>query len=158
MEMREDTMMNRVYSLVVILILGFFISACSAENPKVFTPEESDKITLEVINRAEDPNGVSYTIKLSNKSSHTIKQNIVFISYPIKTSNGSKGNEFKVEARNNKLNIKPNEEVILNAYTPKEEYEGNQNILPNECYLEIKGYIDQVKEENHFGKTTGMRF
>ncbi len=149
-------MMNRVYSLV-ILILMIFITACSADNPKVFTPEESDKITLDIINRAEDPNGVSYTIRLSNKSSHTIKQNIVFISYPIKTSNGSKGNEFKVAARNNKLDIRPNEEVILSAYTPKEEYEGNQNILHNECYLEINGYIDQVKEENHFGKITGMR-
>ncbi len=150
-------MMNRVFFLVS-LVLVIFISACSADNPEIFTPEESDKIILEVINRAEDPNGVSYTVKLSNKSSHTIKQNIVFISYPIKTSNGSKGNEFKVEAKNNKLDIKPNEEIILSAYTPKEEYEGNQNILLNECYLEIKGYIDQVKEENHFGKTTGMRF
>ncbi|SFS76312.1 hypothetical protein [Paenibacillus sp. BC26] len=151
-------MKNRFMSLVVILIFVFFLSACSSDSPKPFTPEDSDKITLEVTNRTEDLNGVYYTIKLTNKSSHIIKQNIVFISYPFKTDSGSKGNVFKVEAKNNKLDIKPKEEVILNAITPKKEFEDNKNILVNECYLEIKGYIDQVKDENHFEKTIGKQF
>ncbi|RUS41957.1 hypothetical protein [Cohnella sp. AR92] len=151
-------MKNRFKPLVAILLLFLILTACRSDKSLPFTPEESDKITLEVINRAEDLNGVFYTIKLSNKSNHIIKQNNVFFSYPFKTDSGSKGNEFMVEAKNNKLDIKPNEEVILSVFTPKEEYEGNKKILINECYLEIKGYIDQVKEENQFSKTTGVLF
>lgn len=58
----------------------------------------------------------------------------------------------------NKLNIKPDEEIILSAFTPIEEYEGNTKLNTEECYLEIKGYIDEMKEENYFGKTHGTNF
>jgi hypothetical protein len=142
--------------LFSIVILVLILTACNSEKP--IGSQELDKITLEIINRTELPEGISYTIKLSNKSKHLIRQNSVFISYPFKTQNGSKGNEFKVEAKNNKLDIKPNEEIVLNAFTPIEEYKGNTNLLINECYLEIKGYVGQVEEANHFGKTIGMHF
>ncbi|WP_239616834.1 hypothetical protein [Cohnella mopanensis] len=142
--------------LIFILITVLSITACNANTS--ITSQELDKIDLKVINRSELPEGIAYTIKLTNNSKHSIKQNIVFISYTIKTQNGSKGNEFKVEAKGNKLNIKPHEEVILNAFTPIEEYQGNNKLNLKEGYLDIQGYIDEVEEANHFGKTIGIHF
>ncbi|RKP57993.1 hypothetical protein D7Z26_00315 [Cohnella endophytica] len=142
-----------LFSLLIIMII---ITGCNTNKP--ITPNELDKINVEVIDRSEMPVGIAYTIKLSNESNHTIKQNNVFISYAIKTTNGSKGNEFKVEAKDNKLDIKPHEEVLLSAFTPIEELQGNDKIMMDECYLEIKGYVDRVEEVNHFGKTISIRF
>lgn len=49
-----------------------------------------------------------YTIKLSNDSDFVIRQNNVYVSFPIKTGEmGFKENEYKVEADGNKLNIQP---------------------------------------------------
>jgi len=145
-----------IKNLFCFTLFILMITACSVEKP--IEPNEVDKITLEIIDRTELPEGISYIIKLSNKSKHLIKQNNVYFSYPIKIENGSKGNEFKVEAKNNKLDIKPNEEILLNVFTPIEEYKGNNKITITECNLEIQGYIEEVKEINHFGKTIGIHF
>jgi len=148
--------LNNLFKLFISIALAvLLITACNPERP--IDSSEIEKITLEITNRSELPLGNYFTIKLSNHSKYTIKQNNIYISYPIKVTSGSKGNEFKVEARDNKLEIKPNEEVILTAFTPIEEYEGNKNLLITECYLEIKGYIEQVEEKNHFGKTIGIQ-
>ncbi|TVX91514.1 hypothetical protein [Cohnella terricola] len=147
---------NPFKTISLIVLLGMLITACTAEKP--IDPSELDKIKLEITERSEHPIGILYTIKLSNHSKHTIKQNNVYLSYPIKMVNGYRGNEFKVEAKENKLDIKPNEEIILTAFTPKEEYENNDNLLITECYLEIQGYIEEVEAANHFGKTIGNAF
>lgn len=146
------------YSHTLFAILSFLIIATACNRDIPISSQEIDQITLEIIDRSELPEGIAYTIKLTNSSKHTIKQNNVYISYPFKIANGTKGNDFKVEAKNNKLNIKPDEEIILSAFTPIEEYEGNTKLNTEECYLEIKGYIDEMKEENYFGKTHGTNF
>jgi len=147
---------NSFKIISLIALLGLLITACTSE--KTIDSSELDKITLKITGRSEDPSGMLYTIKLSNHSKHTIKQNNVYLSYPIKMVNGYRGNEFKVEARENKLEIKPNEEIILSAFTPIEEYENNDKLLITECSLEIQGYIEEVEEANHFEKTIGNAY
>jgi hypothetical protein len=115
-----------------------------------------DQIKLELINQSRMPDGIAYTLKLKNLSKFTIAQNNIYVTYPIKTSNGSKGNEFKIEAKNNKLQIKPNEEIILNAIAPIEEIEGNQKLDVENFNIEIIGYIDEVKESRRFQKSGGI--
>ena len=146
------------YSHTLFAILSFLLIATACNKDIPISSKEIDLIKLEIIDRSVLPEGIAYTIKLTNSSKHTIKHNNVYISYPFKTANGTIGNVFKVEAENNKLNIKPGEEIILNAFTPIEEYEGNTKLNTEECYLEIKGYIDEMKEENQFGKTQGTNF
>lgn len=149
-------MHSSIKNVFCLAIVIFMLTSCGGEKP--IGPNEVDKITLEIIDRTELPEGISYTIKLANHSKHLIKQNNVYLSYPIKTESGTKGNVFKVEAQNNKLDLKPDEEIMLQAFTPIEEYKDNEKIVTTQCYLEIKGYIEEVKEINHFGKTIGMHF
>ncbi|KOR90341.1 hypothetical protein [Paenibacillus solani] len=85
----------------LLLLISFFmcstlITSCSNDTPNI--SEEVDKIKLELIEQKKDLNGMVYTLKLINNSSQVIKQNNVYLSYPIKTSNGSRSNVFKVEA------------------------------------------------------------
>jgi hypothetical protein len=130
-------------SILIILVL----SGCQSDN---LTSTQSEKIKLEIISTTNQPEGVSYSIKLTNNSGHVIKQNNIYVSFPIKTQNGTQGNPFKIEATGKKLNIKNNEEIIVNVFALKKVYEGNSNLDIDHPYVEIKGYIDQLKSENLF--------
>lgn len=129
------------------LLVIFVLSGC--QNDKISTTQ-LDNIKLEILIKTNQPEGVSYSIKLTNKSGHVIKQNNIFISFPIKTQNEVLGNPFKIEASGNKLNIKDNEEIIVTAFVLKKGYEGNSNLDLDHPYVEIKGYIDEMKSENIF--------
>jgi len=119
----------------------FIFSACNSE-PNV-SSTDIDQIKLELLDKSTMPQGITY-------------QNNVYISYPIKTSNGSKGNEFKIVAKNNKLQIAPKEEVVLSAFAPLEDYETNRNLDVDNFYIEIIGYIEEVKEGRRFQKSGGI--
>jgi hypothetical protein len=144
-------------SFIASLFL-FLLLACNSEHssePHV-TPTDIDQIKLELLDKSIMPQGITYAIKLKNLSKFTIAQNNVYVSYPIKTANGSRGNEFKIEARNNKLKIAPKEEIILSAFAPIEEYEKNQNLDIDNFAIEIIGYIEEVEEERRFQKYGGI--
>ncbi|MDD3024450.1 MAG: hypothetical protein PHE26_11195 [Syntrophomonadaceae bacterium] len=64
--------------------------------------------------------------------------------------NGSRSNPCKVEATGNKLDIRPNEEVILNVFMPSENFKNNHLIDSQHPSLMIRGYLNEVKETNHF--------
>ncbi|MGG3306745.1 hypothetical protein ABER23_04880 [Paenibacillus lautus] len=68
-----------------------------------------------------------------------------------------RGNDFKIEARNNKLNINPGEELLLTVFAPKEMYEGNHNIDLEDPHIEIKGFLNEVTEINQFNMIGGHR-
>lgn len=65
-------------------------------------------------------------------------------------------NKCKVEATGNRLNISPNECVMLNVFIPKDNYENNNLIDSNRPQYEIKGYINEVSDINHFEKSGGL--
>ncbi len=137
---------------IVFVALVMFTVSCSKDTPSI-SFEVTENINLELVEQKEVQDGAIYTLKLINNSNQAIKQNNVFLSYPIKTSaNGTKGNYFKIEAQNNKLNIQSEEELLLTVFAPKEMYESNSNLAMNEVEIEIKGYINEVTDQNQFHK------
>ncbi|WP_373232310.1 hypothetical protein [Cohnella sp.] len=146
-----------LFSIVASLFL-FLLLACNSEQNPVphVTSTDIDQIKFELLDKTIMPEGIIFAIKLKNLSKFTIAQNNVYISFPIKLSIGSRGNEFKIEAKNNKLQIKPKEEIILNAFAPIEEYEKNQKLDIENFAIEIIGYIEEVKEERRFQKYGGL--
>lgn len=88
------------------------------------TTSKSENIDISITNTSRMPtSGTGYVIKIKNVSPYLIKQNSVYISYPIKHGSSQTMNNCKIEATGNKINIKPNEVVILNAFIPCENYE-----------------------------------
>lgn len=141
-------------SLFFLVILCLLMNVgCS--NKEEFSPEEINNIKLVLKERKEDRDGTHFTLKLQNNSKYTIVQNNVYLSFPIKTENGSKSNDYKIEAKQNKLHIKPGEELLLSVYTSKEMYEGNNKIDFENPNIEIKGYLDEMTETNLFYKGGG---
>ncbi|MFE0556860.1 hypothetical protein ACFW1P_13140 [Paenibacillus sp. NPDC058910] len=148
--------MDRKPVFIIFVILCLLISV-SCSNKREVTTDDIDNIKLELIEQTEEANGKVFTLKLHNKSSHIIVQNIVYLSFPIKVENGIRGNDFKIEARNNKLNINPGEELLLTVFAPKEMYEGNHNIDLEDPHIEIKGFLNEVTEINQFNMIGGHR-
>ncbi|QGQ97674.1 hypothetical protein EHS13_23670 [Paenibacillus psychroresistens] len=147
--------MNKLYFSVTILFVLLLSSGCNKNY--AINPNDIDNIKLELVNISKLPQGTSYAIKLKNGSKHIIKQNVVYLSYPIKQPNGQTGNKFKIEANGNKLDIKPNEVITLNVFAPIQEYENNNNLIIENPNVEIKGFIDEVKAENQFNKGGGVQ-
>ena len=137
------------------MLLGFvLLVGCVNENKVAISTNDSEKIKLELIEKQTMKEGISYSIKLINDSDFVIRQNNVFVSYPIKIKTDAfKGNEYKVEAKGNKLDIQPGEKITLNVFMPFEGM-GDKSLLgldnPN---IQIKGYLHTIDEEHHF--TTG---
>jgi hypothetical protein len=139
--------------LLFVLMLTALLSGCNSNS--TINTEEIDKINIKIVNHSEQPDGVTFSLQLINGSSHVILQNNVFLSFPFKVENGKGqvGNNFKIKAIKNKLNIKPKEEVLLIVFAPKKEYEHNENLDVNHPYIEIEGYFDKLSSNNQFSKS-----
>ncbi|MFJ7183754.1 hypothetical protein [Lysinibacillus xylanilyticus] len=134
-----------------ILTLVLLAGCVSKQN---ITVDDIKNIKLELIEQQTFEEGISYSIKLTNGSDYVIKQNTVFVSFPIKHGESAyKGNEYTVEAKGNKLDIQPGEKITLNVFMPYKGM-GDKSLLgldnPN---IQIKGYLHTIDEEHHF--TTG---
>ncbi|WP_059053893.1 hypothetical protein [Paenibacillus senegalimassiliensis] len=149
--------MKRYWSPLSFIFLFVFLFLVSCGNDTFNLSDVVDHVQLEIVERKEDHRGITYTLILKNNSDQIIKQNNVFLSYPIKTSTGTRSNEFKIEAENNKLNIKPKEEVLLSVFAPREMYESNIHIDINEPNIKIEGFINEVNQENEFFKGGGFK-
>lgn len=93
---------------------------------------------------------------LKNKNASTIIQNNVFVSFPIKVQKGTTSNPLKAMATGNRLNIKKDEEVELHVFIPKETIEDNKYLDTEHPEVDVIGYHDEVKDENHFGITSPL--
>jgi hypothetical protein len=137
--------------MTLIISFGVMTIGCSRISTNQL-PEEMDKIKLEFVSESELPEGSGYVIKLKNDSSLLIKQNNVYISYPVRNGNsGVIQNKTKVEAVGNKLDIHPGEEIILNAFIP--DAFASDKVDKHRLQYEIKGYINEVKDSNHFERS-----
>ena len=56
----------------------------------------------------------------------------------------------KVEATGNKLDIMPDEKIMLNVFIPIQNYKDNKKIDSDEPQYEISGYLNEVTAMNHF--------
>ncbi|MCH1642943.1 hypothetical protein MJ257_22855 [Paenibacillus timonensis] len=147
---------TRIPLLLFVLLSCLVVISCSNVE-EVTPPHDIENIRLKLIELKEDLNGMIYMLKVQNNSNHEIIQNNVYVSFPILVENGTRSNEFKIEAKNNKLNIKPGEEVLLTAFASKEMYEGNSNIDVTNPDIEINGYVDKVSELNRFHRGGGYK-
>jgi hypothetical protein len=144
---------RRISFLIITVGICIAVLSTGCSSTKVTrSPEEMDKITLKVVEKSELPEGIAYSIKLTNSSSFLIKQNHVYISYPYRIEKNSNSlNKAKVEAEGNKLDIRPGDEVILNAFIPEGIFNSDKVDLSVLQY-EIKGYIEEVKDINQFAR------
>ena len=135
--------------LVTSFILTLLLAGCVSE--KNSTVDDMGKIELELIEQKTLEEGISYSIKLTNGSDSIIKQNTVFVSFPIKIDeNGYKGNQYTVEAKGNKLDIKSGEKITLDVFMPFEGI-GDKSLLGiDHPHIQLKGYLDTVDDEHHF--------
>ncbi|TQR28955.1 hypothetical protein C7Y47_18865 [Lysinibacillus sphaericus] len=135
------------FSFILVLLVG-----CDSE--KKFTLNDIQKVKLELIEKETLKGGLSYSIKLINDSDYVIKQNNVFVSFMIKEGeNAYKGNEYKVEAKGNKLDIQSGEKVTLNVFMPFEGM-GDQSLLGiDNPIIQLKVFMEVVDDKHQF--TTG---
>ena len=133
-------------SFILTLVL---LAGCVSE--KKITVNDMGKIKLDLIEQKTLEEGISYSIKLTNGSDYVVKQNTVFVYFPIKPSGSS--NKYTVEATGNKLDIQPEEKITLNVFMPFEGM-GDKSLLEiDNPVIQLKGYMHTVDEEHHF--TTG---
>lgn len=146
--MKNLKMKKNLLSVGLILLFLIILSGCRKEVVKIY--DNNVNIVVEQVSKSELPQGIAYAIKFKNDSKHVIKQNSVYLYFPIikNNENSKSNNPMKVEAKGNKLNIQPNEEVLLNIFIPFESITSEFKDIEPE--LEIKGYIEEVKEERHF--------
>ncbi|MEK4425498.1 hypothetical protein [Solibacillus sp. FSL K6-1523] len=136
---------------LLLSALFVFILLAACESEKQITVEDMEKIKLELIEQETSENGISYSIKLLNDSDYVIKQNNVFISFPIKQGENSyKGNVYKVQASGNKLNIEPGENIVLHVFTPFEGMGDKELLGTNNPHIQMIGYLQTVDEANQF--------
>lgn len=146
-------MPRRALTIVFLTLLIFILTGCSSKSANNNVEKDSlDNIKLKITSTKQFPQGMDYSIMLKNGSQSIIKQNDVYISFPINNGNGDSTNKAKIEAEGNKLDIRPGEEVLLNAFIPVEYYE-SKKIDKNNPWYEIKGYINKVNDLNHFEKS-----
>ena len=125
MNLKKLMLITLFGSLIILSAFGGFIlgkGTNTKEVSKVDFSKESSFVEIRIINTQIMPSsGTAYTLALKNTSHYLIKQNSVYLSYPIKQgeSGGGMMNKCKVEATGNKIDIKPNEEVTLNVVTGK---------------------------------------
>lgn len=131
------------------LLISVLLAGCVYE--KKPTLDNYQNIKLELIEMKTLEEGISYSIKLINGSDFVIKQNNVFVSFPIKHGEGAyKGNEYKVEAKGNKLDIQPGEKITLDVFMPFEGI-GDKSLLGiDNPSIQLIGYMETVDNKHQF--------
>lgn len=135
-------------SLLLIAIIAVICIFSRSKNKFKDSPRDID---IYVTNIQQSSIGTQYAILMKNTSRFLIKQNTVYISYPIINGNSITMNKYKVETTGNKLDIEPDEKVELSVFMP---YQGDQ-IIDKVCY-EIEGYFEKVDNLNHFEQSGSL--
>jgi len=124
----------------------FLLTGCTQE----IKLNDIEKIKVELVKKEKRPDIIIYTIKLINGSDFVLKQNNVYVSFPIEINqNAHKGNEYKVEVKGNKLDIQPGEEYTMHVIMPLEGIDKSVLALDTPNY-ELKGYLEKVDNKHLF--------
>ncbi len=124
----------------------FLLTGCTQE----IKLNDIEKIKVELVKKEKRPGIIIYTIKLINGSDYVLKQNNVYVSFPIEINqNAHKGNEYKVEVKGNKLDIQPGEEYTMHVIMPLEGIDKSVLALDTPSY-ELKGYLEKVDNKHLF--------
>jgi DnaJ-class molecular chaperone len=141
----------------IILIVLAFLAGCANENKIEISTNDVQKIEFELIKTQNLNGAIVYTIKMTNGSDFVIKQNNVYVSYPVKTKTaGYQGNEYKVEAKGNKLNIQPGEKIIFHVIMPFDGI-GDKSLLGiDNPSIQINGYLGKLDNKHRFGNVEDL--
>lgn len=145
-----------LYFLTIVTLLGLIVG-CSI-NKERFNDEN---IIFNVVKTEETMEHKSYKIEISNKTGFDLTHLSFNLSYPIKTSNGSKSNPYVVEGKSTStttpLNLKSGETITYTIYAPIQEVYGDSDLLDFENpSIVLKGYYLDGKEEIQFGIYGGL--
>jgi hypothetical protein len=154
---RKRVLIIASLAILLVLITGVVFFLVKKANEKDTNIKDIstniDRITIRIIKTQRDYSGTSYSLELKNASRYLIKQNSVYISYPIIQDQSRQTNKCKVEATGNKIDIKPDEEITLNAFIPCEDYKDNTKTDSNQPQFEIEGYLNEINTLTHFEKS-----
>ena len=137
-----------IVSLLLILIASIVYIFNRSNNNLKDLPRD---INISITNIQQHSTGIQYSILLKNTSGLLIKQNTIYISYPVVNGNSITMNQYKVETTGNKLDIHPDEEVELTVFMPYQE-----NQITDKVSYEIEGYFEKVENLNHFEQSGSL--
>ena len=150
--------MRKKYLIIsgfILFILGALIGCSDRE------AFNDDNIKFSIINIQSSSENKAYTIEVTNETGYELTHLEFFLSYPIKTENGSESNPFviegKPEALKKPLNIKSGESIKFSIVAPIKKVFSNSNLLDLENpSVELKGDVVIGKKEIPFGMIGGL--
>ncbi len=147
----------RKLSLIILIMLLATIFGCSTNQEKF----DDENIVFNVVKIEKTADDQYYIIEISNKTRFDLTHLTFNLSYPIKTSNGSKSNPYKVEGKTDSfrpINLKTGETISFSIYAPITEVFANSNLLDfDNPSINLKGYYKDGKKEIQFGISGGLR-
>jgi hypothetical protein len=150
--------MKKKYLILIssIMLLGVLFG-CSTKKEQF----NDENIIFNVVNTQSTNEFKSYTIEISNKTGFDLTHLTFTLSYPIKTSNGSKGNPFVVEGEADNstrpVNLISGETTKFSIFAPINEVFSDTDLLDFENpSVELKGYVREGNNEIPFGMSGGL--
>lgn len=154
--------MKRSRGIFLTVILVIFISVIGYNyknmNKNVINIDELSKIQIEFIDESVSSEGINYVCKLTNGSPYIIKQNDTYLEIPIREKNSIRTSGLSVHGTGNKLNIKPNEEVVLVFYVPTKVLGKDTSLDPKSPSVKMTGYLNEIREETLFTVGLGSKW
>lgn len=137
------------------MLLGT-IFGCSANEEKY----DDENIVFNLVKIEATTDYKYYIIEITNITGLDLTHLTFNLSYPIKTSNGSKSNPYSVEGKTDSfrpINLKSGETISFSIFAPIKEVFANSNLLDFENpSIKLKGYYKKGKEEIQFGISGGL--
>ncbi|WP_210467936.1 hypothetical protein [Sporosarcina sp. 6E9] len=142
-----------ISSITLILILF----GCSTKKEQF----NDGNIVFNVVDTQSTNEFQTYRIEISNTTGFDLTHLSFNLSYPIKTSNGSKDNPFVVEGTVDNsaesVNLKSGETTTFSVYAPISEVFSDTNSLDFENpSVKLKGYFKKGDTEIPFGVSGGL--
>jgi hypothetical protein len=151
--------MKKKYMILISSIILFgALFACSTKKENF----NDENIIFNIVNSESTNEFNSYTIKISNKTGLDLTHLTFNLSYPIKTSNGSKGNPFVVEGKTDNgirpVNLKSGKTIKYSIFVPIIEVFSDTDLLDfKNPSVDLKGYVREGKKEIPFEISGGLR-
>ncbi|MBD7984246.1 hypothetical protein H9649_06625 [Sporosarcina sp. Sa2YVA2] len=142
-------MKNRL--LIILSTVLFVLVGCSSIKEQF----NDGNIVFNVVDTESTNEMQAYTIEIINKTGFDLTHLTFNLSYPIKTSNGSKSNPFGIEGKIDNstvpVNIKSGEATTFSVFAPIAEVFSDTDLLDFENpSVKLKGYFKGENREIPF--------
>jgi hypothetical protein len=146
-----------IFLVIIGLLLLISINITKEDEKEAIhvTFDAVNRIEIKLVSEKDMPSGRAYTIQMTNKSNMTIKQNVLYLSFPLISADGKRESTdpFKIKTTGNRLDILPSDTVNLHAYIPLEAMPDEIFTEGLQPYMEIVGYFEEVTENTRFIKS-----